>query len=106
MELQLPPIESEQITAGLEPYIDEFIADRSEEILKLRCFLESGDFESIMKCAHNWAGFSKPYGFNSLGVIGDALEEAARKGSDVECRVLIAEVVDYLQRKKASVGLL
>lgn len=93
-------IKNEKPEEGLEEYVPNFITDREQELILLKQALDSGDFESLRKKAHDWKGFSRPFGFLHLEKIGIQLEIAAKSSSQSECASLLDETEKYLQLKK------
>ncbi len=100
----LPPIELEKPLEGLEPFSEKFLKDRITEFTEMKRDFESKNLETVKRLAHNWKGFSEPYGFAGLGTIAEALEQAAKNNNTEACFYLIQQVNTYLQRKKEILG--
>lgn len=97
-------IKNEKPEEGLEEYVPNFINDRESELNSLKQALDKGDFDSIRKKAHDWKGFSRPFGFLHLEKIGIQLEIAAKSSSKDECLTLLNETEKYLQLKKENLS--
>lgn len=93
-------IESEKPQEGLEEFVPEFLDSRDQDILLLRDALAQDDFESIRRKAHDWKGFSRPFGFLILEDIAKKLEDTAKSKALTECQNLIDEAEKYLQKKR------
>ena len=76
-------IANEPSEPGLEPFVPQFIKDRLTEISTL---LESKNMKNIQSKAHEWKGFSAPYGFSNLERMARLIEK-----SDLEASLSILE---------------
>ncbi|MCO5114287.1 MAG: Hpt domain-containing protein [Bdellovibrionaceae bacterium] len=97
-------IESEKPQEGLEEYVPEFLDSRDQDILLLKAALAQGDFETLRRKAHDWKGFSRPFGFLKLEGIAKKLEEAAKSTASTECSQLLEEAEVYLQKKRELIS--
>lgn len=93
-------IESEKPQEGLEEFVPEFLNSRDEDLLQLKQALSEGDFETIRRKAHDWKGFSRPFGFIFLENIAKKLEESAKNQEASECESLLNDAEIYLQKKR------
>lgn len=93
-------IESEKPQEGLEEFVPEFIDSRDQDVLLLKDALAQADFEAIRRKAHDWKGFSRPFGFLILEEIAKKLEESAKNSALHDCKKLIDEAEKYLQKKR------
>lgn len=93
-------IENEKPQEGLEEYVPEFLDSRDQDLLNLKQALTDEDFETIRRKAHDWKGFSRPFGFLQLEKIAKELEIAAKEFSVSKCQSLLSEAEIYLQRKR------
>lgn len=96
----LSDIKNEQAEEDLEEFKQEFFTDRQEDMKNLDSALKSTDFNQIKKIAHNWKGYSKPYGFKLLGIIGANLEKAAIDEDLALCENECSSAKAYLKIKK------
>lgn len=85
---------------ALTPFVEEFLADRNQEISELHKALAQSDFELIRATSHKWKGFSAPYGFHTLAKYAEVLEQAALNNNAKECEALLSEIKNYLEIKK------
>ena len=66
-------ITNEAPEPGLEPFVPKFIEDRLEEISAL---LVDKNIRDIKTKAHQWKGFSRPYGFTHLETMAKEIEKS------------------------------
>jgi len=87
-------IANEPPEPGLELFVPQFIKDRLTEIQEL---LESKNMKNIQLKAHEWKGFSAPYGFSNLERMARTIEE-----SNLEtCITILIQAQNYcLERQK------
>lgn len=93
-------IENERPQEGLEEYVPGFLDSRDQDVVNLKSSLAQEDFETIRRKAHDWKGFSRPFGFLHLETIAKKLEEAAQQSSIKDCDDLLSEAEKYLQKKR------
>ena len=93
-------IKNEQAVTGLGEFIGEFLVDRVKENEELDVCLETRDFFIMKSIGHKWKGYSAPYGFHKLGVLGEALEEAALSQNLESCQQIKMNIDEYLKLKK------
>ncbi len=90
---------NEKPEEGLEAFVGEFLESRLQDIDRLSSHIAGSEFMAIADLAHNWKGFSRPYGFIKLEEIAQKLEKFA-KAQDLEnCREMVEEAKIYLQLK-------
>lgn len=87
----------------LTPYLGEFLERRFKELEELKLSNESHDFPTVKKIAHNWAGVSKPYGFESLARIARDIERLAEEKNAPQISEAASEIESYLNRKKEMI---
>lgn len=85
---------------ALKVFVPEFIADRQQELTDLYHELKSSNFEHIRAIAHQWKGFSDPYGFQTLSQYAVILEQEAIKKNDENIKNLLTNIKDYLVHKE------
>lgn len=100
----LEALQSETPEEGLEEFVEKFLTDRKREVAALR---EATHLEmsQIGKLAHQWKGFSEPYGFATLGMLARELEQAAKTDKKEECRMFLDEIALYLSEKEKLIAL-
>jgi HPt (histidine-containing phosphotransfer) domain-containing protein len=86
--------------SNLEPYIQEFHADRVIDLGSMMDALEANDFEVIRRLAHQWKGFCKPCGFNWLGLKSQEILSHAKEESRKALMDDLLLVSQYLDHKK------
>lgn len=109
MESILIDWQSEVPDPGLVDFIPGFQENRKKEIALVKNFLKEKDFEALRKLAHNWKGFSRPYGYQTLEALGRALEKAAQNQDLDTCENLFSQFLHYINEKEVrlkSEGLL
>jgi hypothetical protein len=82
----------ENIDPGLVPFLPEFLDKRIEEINGLGA---EPDLSIVSGLAHQWKGFSRPYGFIELEEISLKLKKAADDGDKSSSKDLLAEAYAY-----------
>jgi HPt (histidine-containing phosphotransfer) domain-containing protein len=87
---------------NLKPYILEFYKDRVKDLELEMDALEKNDFETIRKTAHQWKGFSKPYGFTWLGLRSQEILIHAKEENKTALMEDLLLVSQYLEVKKES----
>lgn len=95
--------EGEQPLEGLESFVPGFLEDRKKELSTYKPASNSSsnvDLQALQKVAHQWKGFSEPYGFKTLGLLAADLETKAKDGDQEECQRLLNEIDEYLQLKE------
>jgi HPt (histidine-containing phosphotransfer) domain-containing protein len=85
---------------GLESFYKDFLKNRSEELSILNEALQRLDYDTLRKLAHNWKGYSKPYGFDTLAQLAKKLEEASQKGEESNCENILKNISFYLEIKR------
>lgn len=98
-------LSEEKVTPGLEKFVEEFFYDRVKELDQIKVCLKKNDLETIRKIAHQWKGFSEPYGFQCLGVLSRTLEHQAENKAVEEVSQLLSEISRYFKLKKSALGL-
>lgn len=66
-------ITNESPEPGLEPFVPKFIEDRLSE---LNALLSDKNIDDIKSKAHQWKGFSRPYGFSYLETLAKEIEKS------------------------------
>jgi HPt (histidine-containing phosphotransfer) domain-containing protein len=92
--------EGETPLAGLESFVPGFMRDRRNEINSFLGKGQSLDLVALQKTAHQWKGFSEPYGFKTLGLLAQELELKAKAGDYAECNRILAQIDQYLLIKE------
>lgn len=90
----------EEVTPGLEPFVEGFFEDRKKDLVQLKSQIESENFDSARKIAHNWKGFCEPYGFAQLGLLAAELEKGLREDDKVSVQKVIGQIDWYFDNKK------
>lgn len=84
---------------GLESFYGEFLSNRIAEMKTIHEALVAGNFETIRGFAHQWKGFSAPYGFGKLADLAIALQEQAIQQDKESCAKTLIEIDLYLKLK-------
>jgi hypothetical protein len=98
-DAKIPQGEGETPLAGLESFVPGFLRDRRKELDQYLGAGQQLDLVSLQKLAHQWKGFSEPYGFKTLGIFAQELEVKAKAGDQAECHRLLAQIDQYLKIK-------
>ena len=92
--------EGEIPLAGLESFVPGFMRDRRKEVDQYLGTGQALDMVALAKLAHQWKGFSEPYGFKALGIMATELEQKAKASDAPECHRLLAQIDQYLRIKE------
>jgi len=87
-------ITNEAPEPGLEPFVPKFIEDRLSELSAL---LADRNIDDIKSKAHQWKGFSRPYGFSHLETIAREIEK-----TDLDGAVELLEKAQTYCKKRAE----
>lgn len=89
---------------ALSSFLPEFQKKRRTELEQMKKNLDGADFEALAKIAHNWKGFSRPYGYIGLEAMAKTLEQAAKAQDRAKCQELFAEIESYLAQKESRLS--
>lgn len=92
-------IQNEMPEPGLESFVNDFIQNRKADLLEIRIALQNNDFDLVKSHAHNWKGFSRPYGFIMLEDLALKLEQLSLQRKLNEVHEVIDQVQKYLDLK-------
>lgn len=96
--------EAEKPFEGLEAFVEDFLSRRQNELHDLHVAAEKKDFQLPRKVAHDWKGFSRPYGFGHLEDLSQELREAAVEEDQAKVEEVIRKAATYLEIKKKSLN--
>jgi CheY-like chemotaxis protein len=82
-----------QLDESIMPLIPEYIANRKEDVQRIRFALEKQNFDAIEDLGHKMKGSGKCYGFEKISMLGHRIENFARQKNIVE----IEQSVDQMQ---------
>jgi CheY-like chemotaxis protein/HPt (histidine-containing phosphotransfer) domain-containing protein len=85
-------------TNGIEDAVPLFLNMTRRDLRSLSGALRQKDYAKIRFIGHDLKGSGGGYGFNEISVIGDSIEEAARRSDGDEIRRQISALADYLDR--------
>lgn len=88
----------------LTPYLGDFIQRRFDELKELEESNDTQDFPKVKKIAHNWAGVSKPYGFEALAKVARDIERLAEEQNSPQISEMISEIKTYLDKKRSHIS--
>ena len=74
-----------------------FLANRRQDLVKMRDALAAGDFAAIQSIGHNCKGIGTGYGFPDISNLGSAIEKAAKALDTHELEETINEFESHLQ---------
>lgn len=89
---------------ALTSFIAGFHEKRKKELVDVQAYVETKNFTGLAQLAHNWKGYSRPYGYVGLEFLAKALEKAAKDQNQEECRDVIEQVATYLDLKEARLN--
>jgi HPt (histidine-containing phosphotransfer) domain-containing protein len=91
----MAPRHSVRVAGELRDLIPRFMANRRNEIARLRLAVAQGDFGEARRIGHILKGAGGGYGFDEITRIGADIERHAALGEDV--RGLVEELAEYLE---------
>ena len=86
------------IDPGLEDIVPGFLENRRRDVLTLETALRQNDLKTIHVIGHRMKGDGGGYGFESISLMGEALEQAAAREDLIAIRQHTAELVNFLAR--------
>ncbi|HEY6086035.1 MAG TPA: Hpt domain-containing protein [Nitrospira sp.] len=91
------PSESGRLTISIDPDLEDivpgFLENRRKDVSTLHTAMKSNDLKTVRLLGHRMKGDGGSYGFDAIGSIGDAIEQAAMR----EDLVVISEQIDRLR---------
>lgn len=102
-EKPMDPIEVE-IDPLFADLIEDFIANRREDMNTLENNLQAGEWQEIEKLCHKIAGNAGSYGLDQLGEWAKEAELLAPQNNTEKISGLFAQMEDYLSRVKPIIG--
>jgi HPt (histidine-containing phosphotransfer) domain-containing protein len=90
-----PSRHSVRVAGELRDLIPRFMANRRNELGRLRLAVAQGDFGEARRIGHILKGAGGGYGFDEITRIGAEIERHAAVGEDV--RGLVEELAEYLE---------
>ncbi len=84
--------------ADLRDLIPVFLANRRDDVGRLRQALEQADDQTVKTLAHRMKGEGGGYGFDGISTIGAAMETAIKGDDRARVRSLVDDLADYLDR--------
>jgi len=87
-----------KVAKDLQDLIPVFLGNRKKELGTLRSALAAADFEQLRQLGHRMRGVGESYGFGHVSLIGERIEEGARRGDRASLEAQIADYGDYLSR--------
>lgn len=91
----------EIVNEELKSFIPDFISRRRAELELMRDAVRNDNFALLRRFAHNWKGFSRPFGFSRLEEFAAEILAEERVSAD-KFENLIIRIEDYLTRKSQS----
>lgn len=85
-----------QVAKVLEPLMPNYLNNRHEEVVTLRQYSGSSDFDAIRRIGHQLRGSGSAYGLGELSTIGTRLESAAARADLSLLDIEISHLKDYL----------
>jgi PAS domain S-box-containing protein len=91
----------------IEPYLEElipqFIENIRNDLKEIKKVLSEGDMNGVQRFGHTLKGTGGSYGFDMISKVGEAIEEAAKRGDREELTRLINNLTEYLSEVKILV---
>ncbi len=92
-------LKSEEVTIGLEYYVDVFFSKRVEEFETLKVLCATRDFKNARAITHNWIGSCAPYGFGCLGQLAEDLNHALKSEDTFKIKEIFEDIQQYFKLK-------
>jgi len=93
-------ISKEEAIPVLQKFVHEFFIDRCKELVLLENSIKQSNFKEIKLIAHNWKGFSSPYGFIMLETLSRELEVHADNKKIIKIEETFMKIKEYLRLKE------
>ena len=90
------------IDPDLQDLIPGFLENRHKDAASLRRALEGKDFQTVRLLGHRMKGDGGGYGFDSISLIGEALEEAAIQENEATIGQTISALTHFLANVEIS----
>ncbi len=87
-----------RVDAELQDLVPGFLENKHLAAVKMQDAVACGDYETVRVLGHRMKGACGGYGFDELGSIGAAIEQAARQEDTREIRRWIDQLAAYLER--------
>jgi histidine phosphotransfer protein HptB len=87
-----------EIDKDMQDLVPLFVKQREIDLGSLDKAIANSDYESVRKVGHSLAGAGSSYGFHRVSEIGEALEIAAKSGTDANILAAFEELKDYMAR--------
>jgi HPt (histidine-containing phosphotransfer) domain-containing protein len=92
----------DKITVNIDPDLEDlipgFLANRKEDIVKLKSALANEDIDNLRSIGHSLKGVGGGYGFQKITEIGAEIEDYAKEKNLQSIEELIDNLEDYLGR--------
>jgi hypothetical protein len=86
------------IDPDLEDLIPGFLANRRNDVDRIRELVERGDFQQVRLIGHSMKGAGGGYGFDPITDCGARIEEAALLEDGLGVEAAVSALADYLAR--------
>lgn len=86
-----------KIDEELEDIVPVFLVKRDENIIDIKEFLKTDNFEEIRVISHSMKGSGAGYGFERITWYGLKMEESAKKKNKEAIEILLDELEWYIQ---------
>ena len=86
------------IDPGLKEIVPGFLENRQRDVQALETALQQNNLAQIRMIGHRMKGDGGGYGFDTISMMGDVLEQAAAREDRDAIRRHTAELIDFLAR--------
>jgi HPt (histidine-containing phosphotransfer) domain-containing protein len=86
------------VAKDLEDLVPTFMKNRGKELEVLRTALAGGDFAQLRQIGHRMKGVGNSYGFEKVSLLGQQIEDRAKKTDAAALATTIDEYTSYLER--------
>ncbi|MBI5100987.1 MAG: response regulator [Nitrospirae bacterium] len=86
------------VDPDLADLIPGYLENRHRDIQEIERLLTEGDLQEILRLGHSMKGSGGGYGFDGITLIGEEMEEAARRGDKDALSALQKRLTEYLSR--------
>ena len=91
------------IPADLSDLITGYLANRSQDIQKLKSALAAEDLATVQQVGERMYALGNPYGFRQITTFGRLIREACAQHDDVSIRQVLAQYEEYLGKVTLTV---
>lgn len=92
-----------KIPPELKDAIPAYMSRRDQDILSLKTFAASSDFDSISKLAHKLKGNGASFGFDRISELGSLMMKACESNDEIEVKNLVIDFENEIHSIKTAI---